>query len=201
MPIVEYTNSKGLIQKTGTGGLDITEGTLNPTAVPTAGTGITTGTGTVVKHCHERLGSGIIRTSILVDITGLRTSGVDRDIIGKVATANCHLGQVKASTWGTVFGGKLTVLETPVSAGGGATAADIDISTSTASTGTEDAGGATLAGVAVLYNTGENLAAGNVRGLPAPTADHFIYLETGSDTHGAGVYNAGQLLLEFWGTV
>ena len=201
MPIVEYTNSKGLVQKTGSGGLDISEGTINPTAVPTAGTGITTGVGTVVKYCHERLGSGIIRTSILVDITGLRTSGVDRDIIGKVATANCHLGQVKASTWGTVFGGKLTVLETPVDANAAATAADIDISTSSVSTGTEDAGGAALADAAVLYNTAENLAAGNVRGLVAPAADQFIYLETGSAVHGAGVYNAGQLLLEFWGTV
>ena len=45
-----------------------------------AGTGITTGTGTIYRSSVQRVG-GIITTRILIDLTGLRSTG-SGDIIG-----------------------------------------------------------------------------------------------------------------------
>ena len=58
-----------------------------------AGTGITTGTGTVYRSSVIREG-GIIRTSIWIDLTGLRSTA-SGDIIGVDGTSNvCHIGQI-----------------------------------------------------------------------------------------------------------
>ena len=91
----------------------ITPSMLGTTAVTalTAGTGITTGTGTVYKSDVQKLGD-IFHTRILIDLTGLASSG-SGDIFGKAATANSHIGQITAAINGTVLGGKLTCLEAP----------------------------------------------------------------------------------------
>src|SRR5687768_15546778 len=57
-----------------------------------AGAGITAGTGTIYKSSVERVG-GLIRTSILIDLTGLHSEAVDLDIIGvDASTAVAHIG-------------------------------------------------------------------------------------------------------------
>jgi hypothetical protein len=68
-----------------------------------AGTGITTGTGTVYAGSAVKVG-GIYSTSILLDITGLASSG-SGDIIGKAATANLSMAQMDAAFAITQSGG------------------------------------------------------------------------------------------------
>ena len=56
-------------------------------------TGITTGTGTIYRSSVQRVG-GIITTRILIDLTGLRSTG-SGDIIGVNGTSLvCHIGQI-----------------------------------------------------------------------------------------------------------
>ena len=76
-----------------------------------AGTGITTGTGTVYAGSAVKVG-GIYSTSILMDLTGLASSG-SGDIIGKAGTANSNIGQITAANNGTILAGQLNVYEAP----------------------------------------------------------------------------------------
>ena len=61
-----------------------------------AGTGITTGSGTIYRSSIQRVG-GIITTRILIDLTGLRSTA-GGDIIGVNGTSLvCHIGQITAA--------------------------------------------------------------------------------------------------------
>ena len=93
-----------------------------------AGTGITGGTGTIYRSSVIREG-GIIRTSILIDLTGLRSTA-SGDIIGVDGTSNvCHIGQITAARNGTILAGRMTCFEAP--SGG-----DPDINVHSATEGT-----------------------------------------------------------------
>ena len=97
-----------------------------------AGTGITTGSGTVYRTSVQRSG-GIITTRILIDLTGLRSTG-SGDIIGINGTALvCHIGQITAARNGTILTGSMECFEAP--AGGDP---DINIHSATEGTGVED---------------------------------------------------------------
>ena len=138
-----------------------------------AGTGITTGSGTVYRSSVIRSG-GIITTQILIDLTGLASSG-SGDIIGKAATANSHIGQITAAVNGTVLGGKLTCLEAP--AGGDP---DINLWYADEATGTEDAAITGLTNQTQLMNNGD-LTAASIDYFTAgavPAADKYLYLVT-----------------------
>ena len=77
-----------------------------------AGTGITGGTGTVYKSSVQRTG-GIITTTILIDLTGLRSTA-SGDIIGVNGTSNpCHIGQITAARNGTIIAGSMECFEAP----------------------------------------------------------------------------------------
>jgi len=168
---------------------------MNTKAQMTAGTGITTGTGTLIKHSVATIGN-IIKTEILIDLTGLNSGDADGDIIGKAATANCHLGQITAAVNGTILGGRMTCLEVP--AGG---EPDIDLWSATEATGTEEALITGLTETALLAAGADwTLAAGvtdrTVTVMPA--ANQYLYLAGGGGTTNA-TYTAGRFLIEFWG--
>ena len=170
----------------------ITPSMLGTTAVTalTAGTGITTGTGTVYKSDVQKLGD-IFHTRILIDLTGLASSG-SGDIIGKAATANSHIGQITAAINGTVLGGKLTCLEAP--AGGDP---DINLWYADEATGTEDAAITGLSNQVQMCDSGD-LALGSMVSIPTPpAADKYMYMVTGAATDAN--YTAGKLLIEFFG--
>jgi hypothetical protein len=157
-----------------------------------AGTGITTGTGTVYAGAAVKVG-GIYSTSILIDLTGLASSG-SGDIIGKAATANSHVGQITAANNGTILTGQWSVYETP--AGGDP---DIDFWYADEATGTEDAAITALTNQTQLMNNGD-LTAASIDYFTAgavPAADKYLYLVTGAATDGN--YSAGRLLIEMWG--
>ena len=159
------------------------------TIATTAGTGITTGTGTVYEAGVIKIGE-VFHTTILIDLTGLASSG-SGDIIGKAATANSHIGQITAAVNGTVLGGKLTCLEAP--AGGDP---DINLWYADEATGTEDAAVTGLTNQVQICDSGD-LALNSVVSLATVAADKYLYMATGAATDGD--YSAGKLLIEFWG--
>ena len=166
-------------------------GTTAVTAL-TAGTGITNGTGTIYRSDVQKLGN-IIHTRILIDLTGLASSG-NGDVIGKAATANSHIGQITTAVNGTVLGGRITCFEAP--AGGDP---DINLWYADEATGAEDAAITSLTNQVQMCDSGD-FAIGTVVGIPTPpAADKYLYMVTGAATDGN--YSAGKLLIELFGYV
>jgi len=157
----------------------------------TAGVGIT-GTAAVFETSVQRVG-GIVKTSMLIDLTGLNSGGSAGDIIGADGAGVAHLGQITAALNGTIIAGKITCFETP--AGGDP---DIDLWYANEATGVEDTAITALTGEIQTINHGD-WTAEDVDYLTAfPAANKYLYLTTGAATDAA--YTAGILLIELWGT-
>ena len=157
-----------------------------------AGAGITGGSGTVYKSEVVKLGD-IIRTTIIIDLTGLSSSAAG-DIIGKAATGSCHLGQITAAVNGTILFGEINCMETPTTG-----EPDIDLYSATVSTGTEDVAISGLTETALL-NTGADwtLTKDPMALTTVPPADGYLYL-VGSGGGTDAVYDAGKFLITLWG--
>lgn len=168
---------------------------LGTTAPMTAGTGITTGTGTVYHASVVKVGA-IFETTIYIDLTGL-SSNAANDIIGKDATANSHIGQITAAVNGTIFAGYVQCLETPTTG-----EPDIDVWYADEATGTEDAAISGLSNQTQVLAAAADwtIAAGvNMRPITGmPAADKYLYLTGGGGTTD-GVYDAGKFILKFYG--
>ena len=155
-----------------------------------AGTGITTGSGTVYRTSVQRSG-GIITTRILIDLTGLRSTG-GADIIGVNGTALvCHIGQITAARNGTILTGSMECFEAP--AGGDP---DINVHSATEGTGVEDGAIGDLTET-LLVNAGDATTGSKVYFTGVPAADEFLYLTTGAATDAD--YTAGKLFIELMG--
>jgi len=155
-----------------------------------AGTGITTGTGTIYRSSVQRVG-GIITTRILIDLTGLRSTG-SGDIIGVNGTSLvCHIGQITAARNGTILTGSMECFEAP--AGGDP---DINVHSATEGTGVEDGAIADLTET-LLVNAGDAALGTKVYFTGLPAADEFLYLTLGATTDAD--YTAGKLLIELKG--
>lgn len=155
------------------------------------GAGISGGTGTVFKSSVQRVGD-IIKTSILIDLTGLSSSTTDLDIIG-TGTAAAYLGQITAAKNGTILTGRMTCLEVP--AGG---IVDIDLYSATEATGVFDGKIADLTETAII-TAGGNWTLAAVKAFGAvPAANQYLYLTGGADGT-ADVYTAGKFLIEIEG--
>tara|TARA_X000001388_G_scaffold77260_1_gene77281 strand:+ start:750 stop:1373 length:624 start_codon:yes stop_codon:yes gene_type:complete len=155
-----------------------------------AGTGITTGSGTIYRSSVQRVG-GIITTRILIDLTGLRSTG-SGDIIGVNGTSLvCHIGQITAAQNGTILTGSMECFEAP--AGGDP---DINIHSATEGTGVEDGAIADLTET-LLVNAGDATLGSKVFFSAVPAADQFLYLTTGAATDAD--YTAGKLFIEMMG--
>ena len=187
------------ISKNGTSGAITTLSSINSSGVSSfdantlsveAGTGITTGTGTIYKTAVQRVG-GIITTRILIDLTGLRSTG-SGDIIGVNGTALvCHIGQITAAQNGTILTGSMECFEAP--AGGDP---DINIHSATEGTGVEDGAIGDLTET-LLVNAGDATLGSKVYFTAVPAADQFLYLTTGAATDAD--YTAGKLFIELMG--
>ena len=155
-----------------------------------AGTGITGGTGTIYRSSVIREG-GIIKTSILIDLTGLRSTA-SGDIIGVDGTSNvCHIGQITAARNGTILAGRMTCFEAPT--GGDP---DINVHSATEGTGVEDGAISSLTET-LLVNAGDATLGSVVIFTAVPAADEFLYLTLGDTTNAD--YTAGKLLIELFG--
>jgi len=157
------------------------------------GTGISTGTGTLFKGSVLRMGD-VVETTIVIDLTGLNSGDADGDIIGKAATANCHLGQITAAKNGTVFAGSMQCVETP--AGG---EPDIDLWSATEATGTEEALITGLTETALLAAAADWTGILAPKGLTAlPAAGGYLYLAGGGGVTNA-TYSAGKFVIKLYG--
>jgi len=187
------------ISKDATTGAITTQSSINSSGITSfdantmpveAGTGITTGTGTIYRSSVQRVG-GIITTRILIDLTGLRSTG-GADIIGVNGTALvCHIGQITAARNGTILTGSMECFEAP--AGGDP---DINIHSATEGTGVEDGAIGDLTET-LLVNAGDATLGSKVYFTGVPAADQFLYLTTGAATDAD--YSAGKLFIELMG--
>lgn len=155
------------------------------------GAGISGGTGTVFKSSVVRVGD-IIKTTLMIDLTGLSSSTTDLDIIGTGSSA-AYLGQITAAKNGTILCGRMTCLEVP--AGG---VDDIDLYSATAGTGVFDGGIAALVETALLTSGGAWTLGSSVPLGAMPAANEYLYL-TGGAGGTAAAYTAGKFLIEFEG--
>jgi hypothetical protein len=156
-----------------------------------AAAGITGGVGTIYRSTVHRLG-GIIKSSILIDLTGLGSSTTDLDIIGQGASA-AHIGRITAARSGTILSGRMTCLEVPV---GGAD--DIDLYSATVGTGVFNDLITDLTETA-LVTAGGAWTLGLTKAITGiPTANDYLYL-CGGEAGTAASYTAGKFLIEFDG--
>lgn len=159
----------------------------------TAGSGITSGAGTLYRSVVTQEGQ-LIKTTIFIDLTGLNSGGADGDIIGKNSTANCHLGQITAALNGTIFKGSISCVEVPATG-----EPDIDVYSANEATGTEDAAITGLVETALLQSAADFTAVGQTRTFTgAPPANDYLYLVASGGVTDA-TYTAGQFVLELWG--
>tara|TARA_R110001583_G_C5496978_1_gene395367 strand:+ start:67 stop:687 length:621 start_codon:yes stop_codon:yes gene_type:complete len=132
----------------------------------------------------------IVKTTILIDLTGLKDGGTAGDIIGKDGSGVAYICQVTTANQGTIFGATMTCLETPA---GGST--DIDVYSATEGTGVND----TVIGDLTESQriNGGNAAAGTVSAGGSIGADKYLYLV--SQGTGDATYTAGRFVIELIG--
>lgn len=164
----------------------------NNTAL-TAGAGITGGTGTVYRSWVSQDGP-LVKTTIFIDLTGLNSSAA-ADIIGKDATANCHLGQITTAINGVLFKGSYYCVEVPATG-----EPDIDVYYADEATGTEDAAVTGLTNDTAMKEAAADFTAvgQGFDFITVPPADKYIYL-VGSGGGTSATYTAGQFVIELWG--
>ncbi len=131
----------------------------------------------------------LVKTTIMIDLTGLASSGAD-DIIGKAGDGVAYIGRVTTANTGVVFGVTMECFETP--AGGDP---DIDLYSATEATGVEDSAIGDLTETQII-NSGD-LAAGSRVAGGGIVADQYLYLVAGSATDAD--YTAGRLLITIHG--
>jgi len=134
----------------------------------------------------------IIKTTIAIDITGLKSVATAGDIIGDTGVS--YLAQITTAINGVIYKGEINCGEVPLTGDD-----DIDLYSATEATGAYDGAIGDLTETA-LMTAGAALAIGTANPLTALAADEYLYLTAGAgDT--AGTYTAGRLIIELWGTV
>jgi|TARA_Y100000114_G_scaffold111233_1_gene104999 hypothetical protein len=182
------------ISKSANGTITVTSGAKMATEA-TASAGIE-GTAAVYITQVNRLKSdvdtnvNIVKTTIMIDLTGLKDGGTAGDIIGKDGSGVAFIGKVTTANQGTVFGVTMTCLETPA---GGST--DIDLFSATEGTGVNDTAIGDLTETQII-NAGA-ASAGTVVAGGDIAADQFLYLV--SQGTGDATYTAGRFLIEITG--
>ena len=182
------------ISKSANGTITVTSGDKMATEA-TASAGIE-GTAAVYVTQVNRLKSdvatnvNIVKTTIMIDLTGLKEGGTAGDIIGKDGSGVAFIGKVTTANQGTVFGVTMTCVETPA---GGST--DIDLFSATEGTGVNDTAIGDLTETQII-NAGA-ASAGTVVAGGDIAADQFLYLV--SQGTGDAAYTAGRFLIEITG--
>ena len=193
-PVRSKNGFETISENTTTGAITVTSGTK--WSVEATGSAGIEGTAAVYITQVDRLKSdtdtnvNIVKSSIMIDLTGLRDGGTAGDIIGKDGDGVAFIGQVTTANQGTVFGVTMTCLETP--AGGGT---DIDLYSATEGTGVNDTAIGDLTETQII-NAGAASAGTMVAGGDI-AADQYLYLVGQGTGHAA--YTAGRFLIEVIG--
>jgi len=193
-PVRSENGFQNVSKNATTGAITVTSGSKMAVEA-TASAGIE-GTAAVYITQVDRLKSdvdtnvNIVKTSIMIDLTGLRDGGTAGDIIGKDGDGVAFIAQVTTANQGVVFGVTMTCVETP--AGGGA---DIDLYSATEGTGVNDTAIGDLTETQII-NAGSASAGTMVAGGDI-AADQYLYLVGQGTGHAA--YTAGRFLIEILG--
>jgi hypothetical protein len=191
---VRSENGFQQISKAANGTITVNSGIKMATEA-TGGAGIE-GTAAVYITQVNRLKSdvatnvNIVKTTIMIDLTGLKDGGTAGDIIGKDGSGVAFIGKVTAANQGSVFGVTMTCVETPA---GGST--DIDLFSATEGTGVNDTAIGDLTETQII-NAGAASAGTMVAGGDI-AADQYLYLV--SQGTGDATYTAGRFLIEITG--
>jgi len=150
------------------------------------------GSGGVLESAVVQHG-GIIKTEIIIDLTGAACTSGNLDILGTSGVS--YIGQVTAAKNGTtLMAGQITCLETPATG-----VDDIDLYSATEATGAAGSGAAALTETALLSKGGSWSASVTPTIMTAlPAANEYLYLTAG-DAGTAATYTAGRFLIELWG--
>jgi hypothetical protein len=177
------------------GGVFASDDVLPATSPMVAGTGITTGTGTVYRNQVYRIGD-VIKTEIFVDLTGLNSNAA-ADIIGvNGGTANCHIGQITTTQNGLIYKTAMSCVETPATG-----EPDVDLYAADEATGAEDTAVTSLTNDAIIVDTAADWTKGLSKlGTGNVSANQYLYL-VGSGGGTDATYTAGQFVIELWGFV
>tara|TARA_X000001388_G_scaffold74612_1_gene67928 strand:+ start:669 stop:1238 length:570 start_codon:yes stop_codon:yes gene_type:complete len=132
----------------------------------------------------------IVKTTIMIDLTGLKDGGTAGDIIGKDGAGVAYIAQVTTANQGVVFGVTMQCVEAP--AGG---SADIDLFSATEGTGVNDTAIGDLTETSII--NGGTQAAGTLTAGGDIVADQYLYLV--SQGTGDATYTAGRFLIEITG--
>ena len=193
-PVRSENGIQQISKNADTGAVTVTSG--DKMAVEATGSAGIEGTAAVYVTQVNRLKSdvdtnvNIVKTTIMIDLTGLRDGGTAGDIIGKDGDGVAFIGQVTTANQGTVFGVTMTCVETP--AGGGT---DIDLYSATEGTGVNDTAIGDLTETQII-NAGAASAGTMVAGGDI-AADQYLYLVGQGTGHAA--YTAGRFLIEITG--
>lgn len=147
---------------------------------------------TVAMQVSTHRVGNIIKTTMYIDLTGLKGTTTDNDIIGD--TGASHFGQVTTAVNGVIYAGQVSCAEVPTTGPD-----DINLSAATVATGAYDADVTALTGYAAIMTAGAAHAVGTVKPFTAlPAANSYLYLSSG-EAGTAGTYDAGILIIEMWG--
>jgi hypothetical protein len=177
-----------------TGAITITSGDkMKNEAV--GGAGIE-GTAAVYITQVERLKSdtttnvNIVKTTIMIDLTGLNSGGAVNDIIGKDGSGVAYIGRVTTADNGVVFGVTMESFETPTTGD-----PDINLYSATEGTGVEDTLITDLTETLIINGGDQTVGTRTAGGTIA--ADQYLYLVSGTAT--AGTFDAGRLVITILG--
>tara|TARA_R110000803_G_scaffold178034_1_gene240448 strand:+ start:964 stop:1584 length:621 start_codon:yes stop_codon:yes gene_type:complete len=132
----------------------------------------------------------LVKTTIMIDLTGLNSGGTAGDIIGKDGSGVAYIGKVTTANQGTVFGVTMECFETPATGD-----PDINLHSATEGTGVEDTAIGDLTETLII--NGGDAAVGTRTVGGTIVADQFLYLTSGAAT--AGTFSAGRLVITILG--
>ena len=193
-PVRSENGFETVSKNAATGAITITSG--NKMAVEAVGGAGIEGTAGVYVTQVERFksdtttGVNMVKTTIMIDLTGLNCGGTAGDIIGADGAGVAHIGQVTTANQGTVFGVTMECFEAP-----GTGDPDIDLHSATEGTGVEDTAIGDLTETLIINGGDATLGSRTVGNTIA--ADQFLYLTCGTST--AGTYDAGKLVITILG--
>ena len=141
---------------------------------------------------------GEIVTTILVDLTGLKTKATAQRVIGLGAGGDAYLLEYKAATNGILYRAELECLELPTAASD--VNLDIDIRAIDAS---DKAYNSNASSYRVILNSGGDMAKGQtIESLSCvPNNGDYVYMSTGAAESDDATYTAGKIVIRLYGRV
>jgi hypothetical protein len=139
---------------------------------------------------------GEIITTLLVDLTGLKSKSNAERVIGLGAGGDAYLMDYSATNNGILYRAELECLELPTA--GSNVNLDIDIRSIDAE---DKAYGNDSSSYRVILNSGGDMALGQtIEGLACvPNDGDYVYISTGAAESGDGTYTAGKIVIRLFG--